>query len=272
MQDHERTMEMLRKYKFGTCNISQFYPRPGTPAARMKRVDTKVAKRRSREFSKVFNDLKPYEGWEGRRMKVWVGLDVDTTGSKNVAHGKGYEKVLFGPYDPEMRGCSCDVVVDKVARFHVEGKVVEGTVVRVAPRVEELGTTVAGDDEQEEESADKLNYRVAGEEKKEERGEGGPCSGGKCEVGGGKGEENGGGGCCGGKGDGPCGGGKCASESVSDGGCGGEGDGATLDDMDVADVKAQERQRLANAVLGLGLGVGVALIAAAALAMARRRK
>ena len=46
-------MEMLRKYTFGTCNISQFYPRPGTPAARMKRVDTKIAKRRSREFSKV---------------------------------------------------------------------------------------------------------------------------------------------------------------------------------------------------------------------------
>lgn len=37
-QDFEETMALLEKYRFPHCHISQFYPRPGTPAARMKRV------------------------------------------------------------------------------------------------------------------------------------------------------------------------------------------------------------------------------------------
>jgi threonylcarbamoyladenosine tRNA methylthiotransferase CDKAL1 len=39
-EEFEDTMELLRKYRFAVCNISQFYPRPGTPAARMPRVPT----------------------------------------------------------------------------------------------------------------------------------------------------------------------------------------------------------------------------------------
>jgi hypothetical protein len=42
-------MDLVRHYKFGHCHISQFYPRPGTPAARMKRVPTNTVKQRSRE-------------------------------------------------------------------------------------------------------------------------------------------------------------------------------------------------------------------------------
>ena len=39
-EQFEETMNLVRKYRFGIMNISQFYPRPGTPAANMKRVDT----------------------------------------------------------------------------------------------------------------------------------------------------------------------------------------------------------------------------------------
>ena len=56
-------------------------------------------------------------------MKVWIGLDMDTSGTKNVGHGKAYEKVLVGPYDAELRGCRCEVLITGVARFHVEGEV-----------------------------------------------------------------------------------------------------------------------------------------------------
>jgi hypothetical protein len=41
-EDHEATMALLRKYRFAHLHISQFYPRPGTPAARMKRTPTQV--------------------------------------------------------------------------------------------------------------------------------------------------------------------------------------------------------------------------------------
>jgi hypothetical protein len=50
-EDWQQTMDLVRHYRFGHCHISQFYPRPGTPAARMKRVPTDIVKQRSREVS-----------------------------------------------------------------------------------------------------------------------------------------------------------------------------------------------------------------------------
>lgn len=36
--DHAATMSLIQRYRFAVCHISQFYSRPGTPAARMKKV------------------------------------------------------------------------------------------------------------------------------------------------------------------------------------------------------------------------------------------
>jgi threonylcarbamoyladenosine tRNA methylthiotransferase CDKAL1 len=38
--DFEETLKLVDKYKFPVLFINQFYPRPGTPAAKMKRVPT----------------------------------------------------------------------------------------------------------------------------------------------------------------------------------------------------------------------------------------
>lgn len=37
-QDHHHTLQLLQDYRFPHVHISQFYPRPGTPAARMRKV------------------------------------------------------------------------------------------------------------------------------------------------------------------------------------------------------------------------------------------
>ena len=37
-EDHAASLALVARYRFATCHISQFYPRPGTPAARMKKV------------------------------------------------------------------------------------------------------------------------------------------------------------------------------------------------------------------------------------------
>ena len=54
-------MKMARNFKFPVLNISQFYPRPGTPAAKMKKCNTKDVKRRSREISKFYVGLKRFD-------------------------------------------------------------------------------------------------------------------------------------------------------------------------------------------------------------------
>lgn len=41
-EDFEETMDLVAQYRFSHTHISQFYPRPGTPAARMKKVRSQV--------------------------------------------------------------------------------------------------------------------------------------------------------------------------------------------------------------------------------------
>jgi threonylcarbamoyladenosine tRNA methylthiotransferase CDKAL1 len=61
LQDFEETLRLVREYKFPSLFINQFYPRPGTPAAQMKRLPTEVVKQRTREVSKLFQSYKPYD-------------------------------------------------------------------------------------------------------------------------------------------------------------------------------------------------------------------
>lgn len=75
--DFQETMQLMRKYKFVVCNISQFYARPGTVAASSAwehlRLDSKVIKDRSRRISEFFNDgiVNPHEKMMGKTFRVW---------------------------------------------------------------------------------------------------------------------------------------------------------------------------------------------------------
>ena len=60
-EDFEETYRLVEKRdSFHLTNISQFYSRPGTPAAKMKRVPTKAVKARSRRLTQLAATFKPY--------------------------------------------------------------------------------------------------------------------------------------------------------------------------------------------------------------------
>lgn len=63
--DFEQTEQLVHKYAFSSLFINQFYPRPGTPAASMKRVNTQIVKDRTRKLSAWFRSYMPYAGREG---------------------------------------------------------------------------------------------------------------------------------------------------------------------------------------------------------------
>ena len=136
-EDFEETMELMEKYRLHITNISQFYPRPGTPAAKMKRISTKIVKNRSRRISAFFNTFTPYVDLVGKKMGCWVGLESDKNDIHIVGHTKNYTKVLL-PFDGELKGCYCEVTIETAERFHVVGSVVGGTVRRLVrlPSVE----------------------------------------------------------------------------------------------------------------------------------------
>jgi threonylcarbamoyladenosine tRNA methylthiotransferase CDKAL1 len=122
-EEFEETMALLRKYRFAVCNISQFYPRPGTPAARMPRVPTQLVKERSRRLSELFNSgiEAPYRALQGTRQRVWV---TETAHDKHnlCGHTKSYAQVIVDPAEARLgTDLICDIV-DASGRFFVRGR------------------------------------------------------------------------------------------------------------------------------------------------------
>ncbi|KAL1219895.1 CDK5RAP1-like protein [Cardamine amara subsp. amara] len=122
-EDFSQTVELIKDYKFPQVHISQFYPRPGTPAAKMKKVQSKIVKQRSRELTSVFEAFAPYTGMEGKEERIWI-TEVATDGIHLVGHTKGYIQVLVtGP--ESMLGTSAMARITSVGRWSVFGEVIE---------------------------------------------------------------------------------------------------------------------------------------------------
>jgi len=79
-EDFQKTLDLIEYFKFPVVNISQFYPRPGTPAAKMKRINTQIVKNRSRRLTILFENFNPYEHFPGRCEKVWFNTEISEDG------------------------------------------------------------------------------------------------------------------------------------------------------------------------------------------------
>jgi threonylcarbamoyladenosine tRNA methylthiotransferase CDKAL1 len=125
-EDHQETMSLIKKFKFPVLNISQFYPRPGTAAARMPRVPTRDAKKRSTEVTNLFESYITTDWLESQTVDVWfdLGDDSDERRNQSVGHTKNYTKVIV-PLDASLAGTKRRVVVSSVHKWHVKGTVVE---------------------------------------------------------------------------------------------------------------------------------------------------
>ncbi|KAK1576244.1 hypothetical protein Q3G72_012190 [Acer saccharum] len=122
-EDFAQTVSLIKEYKLPQVHISQFYPRPGTPAARMKKVPSNVVKNRSRELTSVFEAFTPYNGMEGKVERIWI-TDIAADGIHLVGHTKGYIQVLVVAKE-DMLGASALVKITSVGRWSVFGEVIE---------------------------------------------------------------------------------------------------------------------------------------------------
>eukprot|EP01091_Cochliopodium_minus_P010002 TRINITY_DN2591_c0_g1_i1.p1 TRINITY_DN2591_c0_g1~~TRINITY_DN2591_c0_g1_i1.p1 ORF type:complete len:637 (+),score=189.52 TRINITY_DN2591_c0_g1_i1:48-1958(+) len=120
-EDFEETMDLVRKYKFSILNISQFYPRPGTPAAKMKKVPTDVVKNRSRKITEFFNSYNPYDHLVGTEQRVWI-TETARDGTNLVGHTKGYVQVIIDPTEATM-GSDVFCSIYESGKFFIKGKV-----------------------------------------------------------------------------------------------------------------------------------------------------
>lgn len=120
-EDHQETVKLLKEYQFPIVNISQYYPRKGTPGASMKRVDRSIVKSRSTEISNIFKEYMPYKNLLHTYQKVYISNETD--GKHLVAHTKSYIKVLIPMIDINI-GKWIDVYITDTARFHIVGEIV----------------------------------------------------------------------------------------------------------------------------------------------------
>lgn len=83
-------------------NINQFYLRPGTPAAHLKQLPTKVVKSRSSRLTELFRSYEKHSYMVGREERVWIN-EVETHKGTTylVGHTKNYTKVIT-PFREEL--------------------------------------------------------------------------------------------------------------------------------------------------------------------------
>lgn len=117
-------MTLCEKYKFPSLFINQFYPRPGTPAAQMKRIPANLVKTRTKRLTDLFNSYEPYADRIG---KEYVALVTDISHDKKyyVGHNKFYEQILL-PMKENLLGKSVRVRIISVTKFSMLAELLDG--------------------------------------------------------------------------------------------------------------------------------------------------
>ncbi|KAF1769411.1 hypothetical protein GCK72_001228 [Caenorhabditis remanei] len=116
LEDFEESMELVRKYKFPSLFINQYYPRSGTPAARLKKIDTIEARKRTAAMSELFRSYTRFT--EDRIGEIHNVLVTEVAADKlhGVGHNKSYEQILV-PLEHCKMGEWIEVRITSVTKF-----------------------------------------------------------------------------------------------------------------------------------------------------------
>lgn len=110
-EDFNETFSLVDKYRFSVLFNNQFYPRPGTPAARMDRVASPVeVKKRTKRLHELFHSYEPYGDRIGHQVNVLV-TEESADGQFFVGHTKAYEQVLVPREQRSVMGTVARVTV-----------------------------------------------------------------------------------------------------------------------------------------------------------------
>lgn len=121
--DFEESMTLCANYKFPSLFINQFFPRPGTPAAKMTRVDPVLVKKRTKRLTELFLSYEPYAHKVGDVQTVLV-TERSHDKKHYVGHNKFYEQVLLPMHD-NLLGKSVQVRIIKATKFSMEAELLQ---------------------------------------------------------------------------------------------------------------------------------------------------
>jgi threonylcarbamoyladenosine tRNA methylthiotransferase CDKAL1 len=120
------TYNLVKKYKFPVLNISQFYPRPGTVAERMKPCNSIDKKDRSRRVTEALTSYKNMDHMMDRTERVWVSEweNHSKSGKICIGHTYNYSKVVI-PYEENLLGKMIIMKINKCSVWHIEGEIID---------------------------------------------------------------------------------------------------------------------------------------------------
>jgi threonylcarbamoyladenosine tRNA methylthiotransferase CDKAL1 len=119
-EDFLATMDFLRDEQFTVLNISKFYPRPQTPAAKLQLLPTKKVKERSKQLSQWFAVQNTNRSYEGKILSVFF-----TERGKNnsfVGRTSNYRQVVVFS-EKDILGTTQEVYIESTTRDDLRGKI-----------------------------------------------------------------------------------------------------------------------------------------------------
>lgn len=120
-EDFQQTLDLLSETRVAVVNRSRFSPRPGTAAARLQALPSRVVSERSRALSRVTEelvaaDLRAWVGWRGDARVE----DCSKPGAALARNASYKPLVLRGAFPPGQRVC---VSAREVDGFHLVAEV-----------------------------------------------------------------------------------------------------------------------------------------------------
>lgn len=118
--DFEETMKLVEEYKFPSLFINQFFPRPGTPAAKMPRIPAQLVKQRTKKISELFHSYRPYDHKMSEIQQVLV-TETSHDQQYYVGHNKFYDQVLV-PKNENLMGKMVTVRIVETGKHFLKGQ------------------------------------------------------------------------------------------------------------------------------------------------------
>ncbi len=116
--DFERTVDLLKKIRPDVVNLSKYSVRPGTLAAKMKNLDSKVVDKRSNEIHKLIRKIsrRNNEKWIGWKGKVLI--DENGKGKTVISRNYSYKPVVTSGFIGSFK----DVKIVEAEDMHLVGE------------------------------------------------------------------------------------------------------------------------------------------------------
>ncbi|XP_049546458.1 threonylcarbamoyladenosine tRNA methylthiotransferase [Anopheles darlingi] len=122
--DFQGTVALCKKYEFPSLFINQFFPRPGTPAAKMERVPANEVKTRTKRLTDLFHSYEPYKKYTPGTIQTVLVTEISHDRKHYVGHNKFYEQVLL-PMHNNLLGKQVEVEITGCTKFSMFGKVLQ---------------------------------------------------------------------------------------------------------------------------------------------------